>query len=429
MSEVSQPADHDATHHPASADPPADVHLTAADAAAIDEWIAAHAASVAPASARARRVADLLAGLDQSCDTRSDRTLADVTFLRCLRSVPAVAGSPEAEPAASADAPELSLADRDALDSWILSGYDAARTPAALRPRAERHEQLAALITAVPSSADAALVGRTLAAVRAAQPTPLPLPRLGFPSARWADLASLAAMLLIAASVIWPVLSGARSYTQRTNCMAGLGATAQAFGQYAADFQSQLPLSSASLGGGRWWDVFAQSRHSNSSNFYTLARAGYVPTLNALACPSNAAAARDAAVPEGHTDWRSLDEISYSYQIMFGPVRPEWARSDTPVIPARIVVLSDRSPVVSRAVRGQVIDPLENSANHRTGQSLLHADGSSQWVTSPELPSGDNIWLPRPLENLIRQVEGREPVGTLQGTEMPASADDAFVGP
>jgi hypothetical protein len=44
-----------------------------------------------------------------------------------------------------------------------------------------------------------------------------------------------------------------------------------------------------------------------------------------------------------------------------------------------------------------------------------------QFLNSPTLPSGDNIWTPR-------SADGR-PRSTLTGREAPLSRDDAFVGP
>jgi hypothetical protein len=119
---------------------------------------------------------------------------------------------------------------------------------------------------------------------------------------------------------------------------------------------------------------------------------------------------------------------------MFGPERPQWSGSQRheatrkPATDARVVILTDRSPVVLRAARGQAVNPWENSPNHgRHGQKVMFSDGSAAWYTTPELDNRDNIWLPLPLERAIGQVTGREV--RLEGNEFPASARDAFVGP
>jgi hypothetical protein len=188
---------------------------------------------------------------------------------------------------------------------------------------------------------------------------------------------------------------------------------------YAGSNRDALPISYASLGGGKWWDV--GKPHSNSANLFTLARAGY-SELSSLACPGNPRAVT-GPVPKGARDWRSLDEISYSYQIMFGRERPVWNGG------VRTVVLADRSPVVPRSVRGEAFDPLANAKNHGgRGQHLLYNDGSAEWARTPVLKNGDNIWLNRALEVRIDFTSSRS-IRPLTGTEIPDGADDACLGP
>ncbi|MBK7404773.1 MAG: hypothetical protein IPJ41_09095 [Phycisphaerales bacterium] len=197
---------------------------------------------------------------------------------------------------------------------------------------------------------------------------------------------------------------------------------AGALGGYALDHDAMLPISTAGFGGGTWWDVGRDPQHSNSANLYTLAREQYL-TLASLACPGNPQAARVARTPDAR-DWSSLDELSYSYRVMARPEREVWGG------PSQLVVVADRSPVVLRAVRGQVIYPFESSPNHRgRGQHGLFADGSAQWLSSPVLPSGDNIWLPKSIEMVIDEVSRRAGLKPIEGTEAPADRQDSFVGP
>jgi hypothetical protein len=73
---------------------------------------------------------------------------------------------------------------------------------------------------------------------------------------------------------------------------------------------------------------------------------------------------------------------------------------------------------------------LENSSNHAgRGQYVLHADGAVKWMSTPERACGDNIWLPRALEIMLKQVAHIERTGKLEGFEMPDDAMDSFVGP
>jgi hypothetical protein len=50
-------------------------------------------------------------------------------------------------------------------------------------------------------------------------------------------------------------------------------------------------------------------------------------------------------------------------------------------------------------------------------------------MESPVLASGDNIWLPKPIEIMIDVVSRRAGIEPLQGTEAPADRQDSFVGP
>jgi hypothetical protein len=398
--------------------------LIPADAAALDALIESGldvGAAVVWASvdeARVRRVSSLLELLEPRAVV--DPSLADVTLARVLRAG-GVGAIKSGEPALTSD-------DEVALEAWVSGGFDAGRAPASLRERARKHEALAALVTTGPAlSGLDALAERTLARVQAE--IDLREESLDFvasrrrPGIRLADLVSVAAVLLIGCGVILPVLSSMREQSRRAICNANMGNTALAMSTYAGSNRDSMPVAMASLGGGKWWDVGVPSAPSNSANLYTLARDGYIPLAN-LACPGNPSAPTAPAGPDAH-DWRRLEEVSYSYQIMFGP-RPEWNG------PNRMPVLADRSPVILRAIRGEFIDPFANAPNHRgAGQHLLYNDGTVSWAKSPVLESGDNIWLPRAIEVVIQQtLAGRSRLpNPLQGTELPGGADDACLGP
>jgi hypothetical protein len=123
-------------------------------------------------------------------------------------------------------------------------------------------------------------------------------------------------------------------------------------------------------------------------------------------------------------DWGRIEEVSYSYQNLFAAERPSWSASQ------RTIVLIDRSPVILKAYMGRPIDPIENSPNHGgRGQAALFNDGSLEWLRSPVLENGDNIWLPRQVELAIRRLTHPRSADPLQGTESPDGTDDVFVGP
>jgi len=330
------------------------------------------------------------------------------------------------ESAADVEDAQLSQADQFALDQYVENGYAVGGVEQELRNRAARCDQIANAITSTAAESSPDLVSRTLvkiqnhidqdeAAMNFASPA-----RGGF-SLRWSDLISVAATLLLVASVTLPIMSGLRSNAQKTQCFGNMQAAANAFGLYTGSNRDMLPMATAGLGP-TWMDVGSTPDRSNSSNLYTLIRTK-LADLNDLACPSNPNAATGDADPNAW-DWRSLKEISYSYRIM----PPGGMRASSPSQPVRVVLLADRSPVILRVVNHSPVIPEENSPNHKgSGQHMLMLDGASIWAGSPVINDHDNIWLPRPIEKIISHERTR--LGIIQGSEMPDGPTDAFVGP
>lgn len=363
---------------------------------------------------RAARVAGLLRLLDAPA---AGPSLVDITMARVMQA---------GQAPASADA-SLSPDDQEAIDAWVAAGYRTAKVPSSLRGRAERLEALGALLTTageVRASPD--LVARTLARVADAQVStePMAFGRAAPTRFRISDLVSIAAVVAIGGAVLWPVLTAMRNHSIRTDCAANLGLVASALGLYASDNGDSLPVAAAGFDGS-WWHV-GDPRRSNSANLFTLARERYA-SLDALSCPGNSFRACSVDCSKSF-DWPELRAVSYSYQIMSGPGLPRWqAEAPTPV-------LSDRSPVVLRAVRGDTIYPMENSPNHcGKGQCVLRTDGSVIWMPTP-VYGQDNIWLPAMVETAITRAReqvrrtGRLESFTLRGDELPAK-HDVFLGP
>ena len=323
----------------------------------------------------------------------------------------------------------LSPADERACDEYIDSGYQLSGVSDEARALAERLDAMGALITSAELTTNnrAQLIDSTLSGIQAhidAEESAMKFEerRGGFQlPGRWADLVSVAAMLLLAASVIMPIMSGMRSASQQQMCFDNMNQTANAFGLYTGENRDMLPMATAGFGP-TWMDVGSTPERSNSSNLYTLIR-NHFANLDDLACPANPDAATGEPDPNAW-DWNSIQEISYSYRIM-----PKGGMRATSVDqPVRVVLLADRSPVVLRISRNESVIPEENSPNHsHSGQHMLMLDGSSQWSDTPMLESRDNIWLPRPLESVIHQV--REKYGIMTGNEQPDGPTDAFVGP
>ncbi|PCI11234.1 hypothetical protein COB72_01450 [bacterium] len=338
------------------------------------------------------------------------------------------------EASADLDSLQLSQEDQQALDQYINQGYEVGQVDPDLQSRAEKCAQLGNAITGSASSltehtsgnTSSDLVSRTLTTIQAhidQEEAAMDFSNSNqwALSGRWADLVSIAAMLLIVASIALPIMSGVRSSAQQGLCFDNMHAAANAFGLYAGSNRDMLPMATAGFGP-TWMDVGSTPERSNSSNLFTLIRT-HNANLEDLACPSNPNAAVGDVDPDAW-DWRSLQEVSYSYRIM----PPGGMRATAAGQPVRVVLLADRSPVILRVVSGRPIIPEENSPNHNgKGQHMLMLDGGTQWTTSPIINSQDNIWLPRPIEQVIHQV--RSKLGIITGSEQPDGPTDAFVGP
>lgn len=413
-------ADNDAfsDHHDEGA-----FELSAQDREVLDSIFGVDPGSFVPTSDRDHASVNLLGLLGTGVEAESQRpSRIDVVSLLASRLKQHDLDAGEGD--------ELTLCEADqlALDQYINAGYCVQSVEADLRPRVQRLEAMGASITSGHSRASSDLIERTLATIQthidAQEATMRVADREGSGgfSFRWTDLISIAAMLLLAASVVMPVMSGVRANAQQAICFDNMHGAASAFGMYTGSNRDMLPMATAGFGP-TWIDVGTTPERSNSSNLYTLIRTG-MASLDDLACPSNPGAARGEADPDAW-DWRSLGEISYSYRIM----PPGGMRASSAQLPVRVVLLADRSPVVLRAARGQRVRPEENSPNHsQAGQHMLMLDGSSVWASTPVLESRDNIWLPRPIETLIHNERVRRGIN-ITGTEQPGGPTDAFVGP
>ncbi len=244
------------------------------------------------------------------------------------------------------------------------------------------------------------------------------------------DVAAVAAVAMVAFGVLWPAAAAWREKSREQACAANLSNAAIGFGMFAGDHSGSLPsVAAAGFGGvgdfasapqpsqqGTWWNV-GDPRHSHSANLYVLIRGGYLNPAD-LSCAGNpASASLSLADARRMADWRSPEEISFSYQLPPRRARAVWEG------PTRLVVLADKSPIVDRARRGEAFDPNARSLNHRgAGQNILWSDASVQFSASPVLANGDNIWLPA-------SATGRGAKPTLKGVERPDSETDAFVAP
>lgn len=330
------------------------------------------------------------------------------------------------ESASGLEDTQLSKEDQQALDQYITHEYQVDRVDPDLQSRAAKCDDIGNAITTSSPASSSDLVSRTLATIQAhidQEESAMDFSNSNrwALSVRWSDLISVAAMLLIVASIALPMMTSMRANAQQTICFDNMHSAANAFGLYAGSNRDMLPMATAGFGP-TWMDVGSTPERSNSSNLFTLIRT-HNADLEDLACPSNPNAVVGDVDPDAW-DWRSLQEISYSYRIM----PPGGMRATAAGQPVRVVLLADRSPVILRVVKGQLIIPEENSPNHNgTGQHMLMLDGGTQWTTSPIINSQDNIWLPRPIEQGLHLL--RTELGIITGSELPDGPTDAFVGP
>lgn len=397
----------------------------------IDQVIALRQAGQ-PTPDHLQPVSRLLDLLNTPLAQSASELLSDVTMARVLRHDEQCVGA----------ASGLSAQDEEALDALLLAEFDVQRVAPSLRERAAKIEAIGRTLNHSQLVAPVDLTDRVMARIESAGEARTISIETARPRRSWrvGDLVGVAAALLLGTSVLWPMVTAARMDSVKTACLSNMRTVGGGMGMYANEYRDSMPIATAGLGGGRWWDVGSQTG-SNSRNLFTLARKGFVKVED-LACPGNPGCKECGVTPQCE-DWRSLEEVSYSYQIMLGGHHPAWSRPGGN--PSQTIVMADRSPVVLKNARGEAVSPTENSPNHGgMGQHGLYSDGHVGWIASPEVTIGngpsamvDNIWLPRPVEMMIRQIQTQMQSGQgfidlqkpmLRGTEIPME-NDIFLGP
>lgn len=403
------------------APPPDGPALTDRDAAALDALIEHdyEPESVPePLRERARRVAALLGVLDTE---PADEGIPAVTA-----ATTAAASTPELTP-------EMVPDSADALDALVQSGFSHRRVTKGLREQARRHESLRDLVCTLDADGErwiregrAARTARVMERVREAAPESIPFEAPARPGRRMrlGDLVSLAALFVIGTTLISPLVSTIRGVQTQVACFSNLGNLASAFDSYANTHRGSLPMTGNGFDGS--WIRVGTPNQSNSANLFVLVRGRYAH-LETLACPGNEHAALDPGLTDAR-DWRTIDEVSYSYRLLPGSASRRWSLDGSSVVTA------DRSPVTAAVAHGHTISPEANSPNHRgQGQHVLALNGSVRWLESPVLAvagsSGDNMWLPRQVERRVRAERVRRGIISGDTSELPRSADDVFLGP
>lgn len=230
----------------------------------------------------------------------------------------------------------------------------------------------------------------------------------------WREMATIAAIVLIGTSLLFPVLDSTRAQSIRQACMANLAAVGRSIASYASDHQNQMPHYKSAKQGSTWWDT-GDLAHSNSAQLYKMVKDGYA-TAGQLSCPGNEYAPKLGTLTRQNNDWPNHQAVSYSYQNQFtnNPIRLASA--------SKMAILADKNPLILKRMGEMMLDmhlPHDlASPNHADrGQNILKVNGSVTWAHSPTIMDNtgqDNIWL----------MHG---VSSYNGTESPIGHDSFLV--
>lgn len=280
-----------------------------------------------------------------------------------------------------------------------------ARTMSRIAVRSRREAVLARIDEHRPAALELAPTGTDGRAV---------IPAIAF---RWNELIAVAAVLMIAVSLLWPVMARTRTDAMRIACANNLATAGVGLRNYAWDNQNILPRY-PTVAGATWWNVGQPVDdgmvQSNSAHLYKLRREGYVAT-GTLNCPTNGQAPQQLAASA--FDWPNARAISYSYQNQYTPEPTKLGRVNS------IVVLADKNPLFTPSIEGgpSLIFNREHGIDEpgrrhsQIGQNVLVIDGSVQWAPTNAI-NGDNFY-----------TAGN--ITTYRGTETPVNSNDSFVVP
>ena len=276
----------------------------------------------------------------------------------------------------------------EALDFLIAAEFDPTainRMPEHLRANARRFLAELQRINAYPISPPSdSLVDATMARIaqeerRQSQrmslsnSPPSLRKRLGIP-----NIVAVAAMLIVAAGVAFPLTNQVRQSQAQLMCANGLRTVGSGLSAYAADNRGVLPMT-AGLG-----SFLTDSTSTESST-----ESGIIENAQHL----------DMLSKNGYCDskcTRCNGSRNLSYRIPMHKAQTNLSSMQ------RSPVAADANPVQAMVRRG--ITPVHftmSSQNHgQRGQNVLFTDGSVIWMVTPKLSNGprglfDNIWVIR----------------------------------
>jgi hypothetical protein len=279
---------------------------------------------------------------------------------------------PHREPGAGID---LSPADRRLLDLVIEAGFDPGvleGLPPSERVRGERLMALFGLLNDYPvQDSDDTLVHATLAVIdrhedeRATRMTVDPgqaTMRRGF---RLPNLVSLAAVVLIGASVVLPIMHNLRKQGLTLKTQNNLRYVMHAVDNYAGDYGGTIPSARAGLNG-------VITSFSEAINLTPLMQADY--------CRLNQPEPADEALVD------------------------EWGRSNL------VLFLGDRSPVMDALRNGELSRPLQVETSHgEVRRNILQRESAILWLTQWRFASEPSLWRARGVLTLTDDIHPEIP--------------------
>lgn len=238
----------------------------------------------------------------------------------------------------------------------------------------------------------------------------------------FSEVAAVAAIILIAVSILLPTSAHLRQKAWEAACSLRLSNIFDGMERYAGDHAGSLPAVSMAAGS-PWYKIGqdTEKSESNTRHLWLLARDGYV-SADQFVCPARKnGKPLNICMDEAKRlfDFPSSKNVSFSFILMTPDLAKKLTNSDQ-------ALLADRNPIfetvydekgVPQSLRIHVSDEFLNmlSRNHRgRGQNVLFRDGSVRFLKQRRLDNDD-----------IYTLEGKK---EYSGVETPSDGD-IFLAP
>ncbi len=237
-----------------------------------------------------------------------------------------------------------------------------------------------------------------------------------------AEVAAVAAMIMLFASVSIPSLKTARQRAWQNSCQAQMSRIARGISGYVSEHDGDLPAVATSMGE-PWWKVGYQGaeNHSNTRPLWLLVKGDYVNARD-FVCPGRRqgrAIQFDQRRVKQLADFPSRKYVTYSFRIV--------CKSAKKGASGPKVLMADLSPIFEQLPENysgnlcqRLCDKLMrlNSSNHQgRGQNVLFYDGSVKFTRQRGVGlNADDIFTLKD-----KQI--------YYGSEVPSCETDTFLAP